>query len=232
MSGARNNVVPMNPQPAAAPAQSFYPAQLPMPYPGMFGGGFPAGCCPPGGMDALMQCYCDIQAAKNFIGKIVLDLMQTDPAFAQAMVDAIAASGAALPLVGVTNGAPAQPGQVGELVVMSTGDFTCAAGAQTQSLSVGVLQPGDWDCWFFGNMLGEAHDLAFELVPTPAGFQNSLNTVIGVMSPQLAETPISTTTRGLISVPTLIVIQSATNIGAAGPAPFTVSIDFCARRRR
>lgn len=226
MSGtvARSNVVPMpaNGAPPTTPVPWPQPGMWPMPS-GV------AGCCPPSN---LMQCYCDIQNATAFICAVMVDCINTNPAVTTAIIDAIAKSGSNLPLLGVTNGTPAQPGQVGELVVFASGDISATAGPQTQSITMGVLQPGDWDCWFFGNMLGEAHDLAFSLTPQPAGFQNNLNTVLGVMSPELAETPVSTTTQALISVPTLIVIQAQTNIGAPGPGPFTFALDFIARRRR
>lgn len=221
MSGARGtNVVPMNQ--AAAPAS--YPAQLPFPYPGM--GGFPAGCCPPGGMDALMQCYCDIQAAKNFIGKIVLDLMQTDPAFAQAMVDAIAASGAALPITGVTNGSDAQPGQVGEWVQMEP-TFPLATGANSGLATIGTLGPGDWDCWMFGFSSAGFTSFTFTQAATPTQFSSGMSAWsndAGTTNATISSTVVRCTT----SVPVLI----ATNWDITTTGAGTLWLIFSARRMR
>lgn len=221
-----SNIVPMptNGNPPASQVPWPMPSAWPM-------ANVLPGCCPPGGMDALMACYCNIQSATQFITAIMIDAINNNPAVIDAIIAGIEKSGTSLPTIGVTNGTAAQPGQVGEVVVFNSGNITATAAAQSQSLTMGVLQPGDWDCWFFGNMLGEAHDLAFSLTPLPAGFENPLNTVIGVMS-QLAETPVSTTTPALISVPTLIVIQAQTNQSGPGPGSFTFSLQFVARRRR
>ena len=111
---------PTTASPGTPPPPSGQVVPFPLPWATPGPGGqlpwLPPGCCPPGGMDALMKCYCDIQAAMAFISKIMIDLINNDPAVAQAMIAAIEKSGSTLPLVGVTNGSDAQPGQVGEWV--------------------------------------------------------------------------------------------------------------------
>lgn len=193
---------------------------------------FPAGCCPPGGMDALMQCYCDIQAAKNFIGKIVLDLMQTDPAFATAMVQAIADSGAALPLVGVTNGTPAQPGQVGEFInIYVTAPYPVTAN-YAQAVTMGVLQPGDWDCAAYAYVDQAVTGMAYELSPAPPGVSNPMPGEFIVPAATVAGVVVTPLAQMLIAVPTLINFRVITNLGAAGPSAGNVTIVFMARRAR
>lgn len=172
MSGS--NIVPM-PKPTA-PAPMAYPWPMPS-------GGFPAGCCPPGGMDALLQCYCDIQAATAFISKIVTDLAANDPAFQQALVDAIAKSGSNIPLTGVTNGSNAQPGQVGEHLFFAVGAIPITVSqANKQTITMGVVQPGDWDLWAYLYTDISVEGLQYQLSPasTAGGvFSNLMTAFIG-----------------------------------------------------
>lgn len=227
MSGAvarrpGTNVVPM---PQTAPA----PAPMPM-WSGYPPGGMPAGCCPPGGMDALLQCYCDVQSATAFISKVVQDLAANDPAFQQSLVDAIVASGSNVPLIGVTNGAPAQPGQVGEWVNIDV-TFSITAAAQTQSVTVGVLQPGDWDIWYdIGFTVPVVSVVAF-LSPQPVGVAGNMATTIYSGTPGQDITLESVPTQALLSVPTLIVFSVQTNNVAAGAAG-SGTLVFAARRVR
>lgn len=198
--------------------------------------GFPAGCCPPGGdMNALLQCYCDIQAATAFISKIVTDLAANDPAFQKALVDGIAASGSNLPLIGVTNGADAQPGQVGEniQIVVPPVSFP-ATGRVAFPVSIGVLQPGDWDYWMTAETDIAVSNLQYILSPFPAGFSDPLSSIItNIGSEPEIVIVVSTIGRALISVPTLVVANVTTNnVGAGGPGPGNVNLKFTARRRR
>lgn len=218
---AGTNVVPM---PAAAPPGQMMPMTGTWPMPP-----FPAGCCPPGGMDALMQCYCDIQAATAFISKVVQDLAANDPAFQQSLVDAIVASGSNVPLVGVTNGADAQPGQVGEWAETMVG-ITYPTGSSTQSVTMGILQPGDWDVWAFFNPDQAISAVQFYLNPLPAGMMggNLPGWFIAATDVNNALI-ISPVNRALISVPTLFVFTLITQTtGAGGPGQMV----FLARRRR
>lgn len=192
----------------------------------------PAGCCPPGGMDALIQCYCDIQAATAFISKIVQDLAASDPAFQQALVDAIAASGSALPLVGVTNGANAQPGQVGEFLDFEV-PFNVPTAAQVNlPLTMGVLPPGDWDVW--ANAATSVFVTSLEILqtPVPVGFNHGLGAVIGGTGGAELVTLPAAAVRALISVPTLIVINVSSNNDGPGNVAGTGVVAVFARRRR
>lgn len=219
MSGSR--VVPF-PMSSPVPMHTTWP---------MPAGGFPAGCCPPGGMDALLQCYCDIQAAKNFIGAIVLDLMKTDPAFAEAMVQAFADTGAALPLTGVTNGVAAQPGQVGEFVEFEKNVSFPVTQGFTQNVSMGVLEPGDWLAWAFVGQSVASNGMSYTLNPVPAGFSNNLSQQIAGTVTGLATVLDAPPVQALISVPSLINFSLTTNGDATGPAG-TASVYFNALRVR
>ena len=226
MSGAMarrpgTNVVPM-------PAQA--PTAAPMMWSGYPPGGFPAGCCPPGGMDALLQCYCDVQSATAFISKVVQDLAANDPAFQQSLVDAIVASGSNIPLIGVTNGADAQPGQVGQWVQTNT-TFPFLGASQTQSVTVGVLQPGDWDMWCSINFSVAIVDVGIALNPVPVGVVGNMATVVYANSTPQSTTLEAVPTRALLSVPTLIVFQVITNNTGTGGAGSGI-LTFSARRMR
>lgn len=223
MSGtARSNIVPMMPQ----------GQMMPMPQ-GQMMSSFSAGCCPPGGdMSALLQCYCDVQAATAFISKVVTDLAANDPAFQKALVDGIAASGSNLPLIGVTNGSQAQPGQVGEYVEIEV-SVPYTAATQTQTVTMGILQPGDWDVWQFCSFTTYVTGAQFNLAPVPAGFSHILfgaseasgSGTVGIVV-------VSAAAQASISVPTLVVFSLTTNGTSAGPAAGTANMFFCARRRR
>lgn len=186
------------------------------------------GCCPPGGMDALMKCYCDLQQASAFIGQIMLDQINNNPAITAAIIAAIEASGSSLPLIGVTNGQAAQPGQVGEFTQMFLQQtYTAPAGGVTQTFNLGVLQPGDWDVWAWANFNGPTQGTILQLTPPiPPGFGSAMVGEFGAGGESLQL--LTNETRALISVPTLIVftlyVQNTTDIIA--------TVWFNARRAR
>lgn len=194
---------------------------------------FPAGCCPPGGTDALMQCYCDIQAATAFISKIVTDLAATDPAFQQALVDAMAASGSALPLIGVTDGSNPQPGQVGEFVDFEV-PFNVPVTPQLNiPITMGVLQPGDWDCWANAATNVWVSSMEIIQIPTPPGFSHGIAAMAAVPEGTTEQITVNAAAvRASISVPTLIVISVSTNNVGNGASAGQGAVGFYARRRR
>lgn len=194
-------------------------------------GGLPwgqSGCCPPGGMDALMKCYCDVQAATAFICSVMVQCVQTNPAVVQAIIAAIEASGSTLPLLGVTNGVEAQAGQVGEWVEFQQLP-AFAAGNSTQSVTMGVLQPGDWDCWMDCSVSVGVTDLQIFLSPAPAGFSGDCGGYLATTPGPEGVRLVGQTDQGLISVPSLIVFSMI--VGGATAAGSGV-LQFKARRRR
>ena len=129
---------------------------VPFPAPYWGGGGqppwLPPGCCPPGGMDALMKCYMDVQAASCFIAQVMIDQINNNPAVTSAIIAAIEKSGSSVPLIGVTDGSNAQPGQVGEWFFFTQAVSFPATINTQQSISAGILSAGDWDTWMLASI--------------------------------------------------------------------------------
>lgn len=185
------------------------------------------GCCPPGGLDALMKCYCDIQQASAFIGQIMLDQINNNPAIIAAIIAGIEKSGSNLPLLGVTNGSEAQPGQVGEFIKYEV-TIAFPTGSASQPITMGVLPPGDWDVWSYANVDEGLTSIGWNTNPTPAGFADQLLAGLGITGTEWLAMVVSNTTQATTSVPSLIaftVLSTASTAGALG-------IVFCARRRR
>lgn len=206
------------PPPTPVPAQGYWP----MPPPGTL-----PGCGPPS--NSLMDCYWSVQSATAFISAIMIDAINNNPAVTQAIISAIEASGSTLPLVGVTNGSNAQPGQVGEYVELDHSFPYVSGNNQTATVTAGILQPGDWDVWSWANPSNFVNWLNFYLNPIPAGFSSSMWTAIGV-SPTLTEGVafISTAVRASLAVPTLMAFTVNYSCTTAGNVQFVTS----ARRRR
>lgn len=220
MSGTKSNVVPLSTTPPPMPQG--------MPSPMWWGGG-PPGCAPPGG--GLAECYWQVQAATAFISAIMIDAINNNPAVTTAIIDAIVKSGSNLPLIGVTNGADAQAGQVGEWMSLTQ---TVAYGTanQTQPVTLGTLPPGDWDIWAVGTPGGGINGASFVLNPLPAGFTGNLDTVFGITAGGAEYvTMASNAERALTSVPSLINFTVNTNITGTGTAG-NFGLYFKARRRR
>lgn len=215
-----------------APMNTVWPPSNPsgtvIPFPLPWG---QTGCCPPGGMDALMKCYCDIQQASAFIGQIMLDQINNNPAIIAAIIAGIEASGSSLPTIGVTNGTPAQPGQVGEWFSMSQ-TITVPTTSQTVPVSMGILPPGDWTCFMQAGAGVFVTDLQFILAPQPAGFSGNMSAIMASSAGVEAVTVISPTVEALISVPTLVVFNISTNTIGSGPSSGPVVAVFAARRAR
>lgn len=222
--------------PAVVPASNVVPFAAP-PMPSQmwsgWGGGAPPGCCPScgGGMGNLMQCYCDVQAAQAFICQMMINCVQTNPAVTAAIIAAIEASGSSLPLLGVTNGSAAQPGQVGEFINLSTAVSFPVTASYAQPVTLGVLQPGDWNCWAYLGQSVLTTGSYMTLNPVPAGFSNVLAQELA--GPGLAEATVlvAPACEALISVPTLIAFTLTTNTGGAGTAG-NATLFFSARRCR
>lgn len=220
---SQSNVVPMVPPSLPAASQGVWPMPSMMPVPG---------CCPPGGMDALMKCYCDIQAATQFICTVMVDCINTNPAVAEAMIAAIEKSGSSLPLVGVTNGQAAQPGQVGEFIQFSSTQSinVPAGGEQTFNLPMGVLQPGDWDVESYIQVQSQVTLVSFGLQPAVPGFSSNVGGSLVLPGSGAWQYIRGEPAQGLISVPSLL----AFTVSMGGPAGTTGQFEFyvvCRRMR-
>lgn len=192
-----------------------------------------AGCTPLAGnvgdMAGLIQCYDDLANASELISKLMIDLINNDPAVAQAMIQAINKTGSALPLLGTTNGTPAITPQVGEYVQF-TGTLAYTSTPAQGFLSLGVLPPGDWDCWLWATFTSITAGAQFQLLPLPQGFAAnpaaSTNTVVWPPQLVLSSMPV----RALTTIDSLIVADAA--VVASSGQSGTMSMNFAARRRR
>lgn len=235
MSSSNTNVVPLASVPVARGQGTMMPMTtttppppLPWPYPP---GGIP-GCAPPGcPPSSLMQCYCDVQNASAFISAIMIDAINNNPAVTQAIIAAIQASGSNIPLIGVTNGTPAQAGQVGEYVQILQAVPYTSAQAQVQSVTMGILQPGDWLAWCSMGTTTLTSGLYMFLNPQPVGFTGTFANELAGAGMAAATALIGPPCQALVSVPTLVVLQITTNLGGAGTAG-TADIFFNALRVR
>jgi hypothetical protein len=187
---------------------------------------------------ALGNCYNQIQALTALLTQIVTDIIETDPDVQQAIVDAIMSTGSNVPLIGVTNGAAPQAGQVGEyLTFNATGTINVPAGNVSTGLvlSLGTLPAGDWDVQsqLYPNF--EADNWDHFIDPVPTGWDGNMYSALGV--PGLSSTgegswPTlnSLVVRALTSVPTPMVFQVLVASGSA--ASGTISFSVKARRAR
>jgi len=197
---------------------------------------WPSTAVPPGCFSELArlnQCYNEVQMMEMILSKVVCDLAQNNTAFQQCLVNAIAASGSNVPLIGVTNGSQAQPGQVGEWIQFQVnGNYT--AGPQTQIVSVGTLPAGDWGVQAWCSLNAPTGGVSFILesaVPQisndMAGFLPSDLGVSGFV--ECLGIPARTT----LASPALFAFTLNTNItGAGGAAAGTFGFFMAATRRR
>jgi|SRR5215472_5404964 len=208
---APSNVVPM---PTNWPGPMFQPKSWPQP-PSCFSQ-----------LASLNACYDSIQMMEQILSKVITDLVTNDPAVQQAIVEAIAKSGSNVPLIGVTNGSSAQPGQVGE-VLTGTANMSLVAGNQTLNVAPMTLPPGDWDVQAYAEIAVLCDGASFVTTFTPVVgqlggwlFTSTTYSGIEVVSP-VAQVS--------IAVPTLLTFAVTVNaVTAAGNG----TLNVLARRRR
>lgn len=166
-------------------------------------------------MSSLEKCYDDVKRAQAFLKQMLIDIINCNPEII----------GRGTPIVGVTDGTDAQPGMVGEYVqFISPVQNIAAAGAFNQTLSMGVLSAGDWDCQSWGQFNPGVDAVDVILNPLPAGFPLNWYGADG----KEGQAEVNQSIRALTSVPTLIAIQVSGTAASAG----TYFITFTARRRR
>lgn len=144
------------------------------------------------------------------------------------------------PIMGVTDGSNAGPGQVGEFLGGQVG-FSYAAypSITNQTVSLTVIPPGDWDLWAWIWLSTATSGAFFGLDPAPTGISNNmagLNTFAGAgaldnLSEQILL--LGAQARGSFSVPTLLpFVVIIDQSGATGLPAGTGELAFNARRRR
>jgi hypothetical protein len=185
----------------------------------------------------LGQCYNQVQWLTNLLTEIVTDIIETDTDVQQAIVDAIVATGSNVPLIGVTNGSNAQPGQVGEYIQWYIATQPFAVGDNvTQSVTLGVLQPGDWQCWCGFAVNGPTGNVWVQLNPTPAGFSTNMwgqaQEDLGTYGGVAGFTVLTMDARASLSVPTAVVYSLGIDNAATGATATLGNFTFGARRAR
>lgn len=114
------------------------------------------------------------------------------------------------PIIGVTDGSDAAPGQVGEAIVgIGSINYAAYPTNTTTSLALMVIQPGDWSLWPSGSASTVIGGAAFFLDPWPVlGLSSRMEMELSQAgsSPGLAETAvfIGQYARASVSVPTLL----------------------------
>lgn len=197
----------------------------------------PGGCVPPDCTDwlAMMQkCWNDSQALTDFLEQVITDIFTNNPG----IIPSPPPSAGSGPIIGVTDGSNAAPGEVGEFVQTSTiVSFTAAA--QTQSINAAILQPGDWDAWCSFLPTAWVAGCQFILSPQPTGvsstmqgIDNSETVVTGVPVSENDNVVLGIPARASISVPTLFAFTLNTNFLASGNGSTNGVFLFGARRRR
>lgn len=136
------------------------------------------------------------------------------------------------PIAGVTTGAAARPGEVGEFLLGSTVvNFAVNTGTQTILAQPLVLTPGDWDVEAYMEPDISFDSCAFFLSPQPPGFSDNMTGYLGVFTPapELQALIVSERVQGLVNVPTLLPFTIViSNVTTAGTATLTAT----ARRMR
>jgi hypothetical protein len=105
----------------------------------------PSGCAPPGCFDWIAKaqaCWDQSQDLEAFLTQVITDIFTQNPG----IIPPPPPSAGTGPIIGVTDGSDAAPGEVGEWMTSQvTGTISQNAGLATyQTLT---LTPGDWDCW-------------------------------------------------------------------------------------
>jgi hypothetical protein len=144
----------------------------------------------------------------------------------------VAVGGTIEPQLGVTDGSNALPGDVGEWINY-TQNFNYTVASQTQSLTLGVLPPGDWNCNASAQAFSAVTALQVFLQPQPAGFSNPMwaYTITGTAQPEwvVVTTPVA---RASITAATAVQFSIITNNAGAGPQAGNGTMTFSARRAR
>lgn len=143
------------------------------------------------------------------------------------------------PIIGVTDGSSAAPGQVGEYISSSTSiAYAAYPAVTTQVVSALVVQPGDWDLWATMSMSTSFGGALFNLSPIPAGISDDLaaiNAVTAAMTATAAEfnSLNAQAVRGNFSVPTLLAFNVNINQSfTSGLLAGTATLKVRGRRRR
>jgi hypothetical protein len=132
--------------PAPCPPQ--FPPCPPAPCPPQFPPCPPPGsCAPPQCTDWLAKiesCWDQSQDLEALLTKIITQIFTDDPS----IIPPAPPSAGSGPIIGVTDGSDAAPGEVGEYVTLAV-NGVLAANAGLATYQALTLTPGDWDLWSY-----------------------------------------------------------------------------------
>lgn len=192
------------------------------------------GCAPapPSCFSAVAKadaCWDQSQALYNLVYKVVADVLQQNPG----LVPPPPPSAGSGPIRGVTDGSNANPGDVGEYIELSQNVNVPATPTQIP-VSIGVLQPGDWDCFLWVIYNAPVTSGEFWLNPQPPGFSNAMYTFsfTGTAFDPAWMTVQSSLGRANLTAPTLVAITLMSNYAGNAAAATTAQVIFQARRVR
>lgn len=189
--------------------------------------------CPPELVAKASRCWDQSRALEALIAKVLQDIINKNPN----LLPQLKAVG---PIIGVTDGSDAGPGEVGEFITAQGSMSYAPYPTDTaNSISLIVVQPGDWDFTIsasFSTLIGGA---VFELRPWPVigmsnqmvGYMSSVGDVPGIDFGTLI---IGQSARGSFSVPTLLAfycqvyMSGDSNLTTGG----TMDLRIEGRRRR
>ena len=143
------------------------------------------------------------------------------------------------PIMGVTDGSDAAPGEVGEFL-HATGTFNYAAGTATGTGSTGQIDllnvpPGDWDFTIAASFSGLITSALFFLNPVPTGVSNEMIGLNGNFTMPGEEESIvivGQSARGSFAVATLLSFEVQVYQSSAVLTAGTMDLRVEARRRR
>jgi hypothetical protein len=204
----------------------------------------PPPCPPPqppscfSGVSKANQCWDNSQALYDLVTQVVEDIFAKNPGIIPPP-NPTAGSG---PILGVTNGSTAAPGEVGELLQTVVQIPYAAYPTITEPIiSTLVVPPGDWDLWcamrFAGGAPGAIGGASFGLNPEPPGITSDMGGLIifGTTVGQAEEGATIIGTQACLSTATpqllafqVVINQSTDSTLPAGTAGFQV----IGRRRR
>lgn len=144
------------------------------------------------------------------------------------------------PIIGVVDGSNAAPGEVGEFLSAS-GTYAYAAGvANTGTIALLNVPPGDWDMYAAATFTTLVGSVLFQLSPVPTGMSTGLAGFVGTFSAGTGMAAdaeslvlVGQAGRGSFAVNTQMTFQvQVDQATTTGLLAGTMTLDMFARRRR
>ena len=201
-------------------------------------------CAPPSCFSKIAKaeaCWDQSQELYEFLTKVISDIFANDPS----IIPSPPPGSGSGPIIGVTDGSTAAPGEVGEVLILTTpGNFSVPVqgGAVFQTVVSGLtLSPGDWDVQAYCNISGVIMGGIMQLSPAPPEANGNNMFAFLVSYTQIAEgdvgaeqglTLVSMVTPMSVAQPTLLPFSIIIVPGAVTPQTGTYTLTVVARRMR